>query len=289
MPINFQLGFYPWITQHLEPAKIRSAVELFASAFAKELQKELPGATVAVTDPLDVPEQVERIIAHDRTIEFMNPLGFVLGRLKSQKLEAVAVAQRIIDGELGVNYFAQLYTHVDSGLTSIDQAAQKVQKSVGYGVPYSTSNFLIPALELQKRRIHPFLNFKTAEFLGGHPEVAKAVYEQKTLLGAGHDGVITDLSRQPGFEDAKSKLKTLVRSPPIPSDPIIVNIPDEAERKAVVAALVRAAGTDDGKRALADFWGNAKGLAPTSSQQYDVIETAIKELRVRPEELLPKP
>ena len=112
MPINFQLGFYHWITQHLEPAKIRSAVELFASAFAKELQQDLPGATVVVTDPLDVPEQVERIIAHERTIEFMNPLGFVLGREKSQKLEAVAVAQRMIDGELGVSYFAQLYTHV---------------------------------------------------------------------------------------------------------------------------------------------------------------------------------
>jgi ABC-type phosphate/phosphonate transport system substrate-binding protein len=288
MPINFQLGYYPWITQHLEPAKIRSAVELFASAFEKELQQDLPGATVVVTNPVDVAQQVERIISHERVIEFMNPLGFVLGRLKSQKLEAVAVAQRIIDGELGVNYFAQLYTHVASGLTSIDQAVQKVQKSVGYGVPFSTSNFLIPALELQKRRIHPFLNFKAVEFLGGHPEVAKAVYEQKIVLGAGHDGVITDLSRQKGFEDAESKLKTLVRSPPIPSDPIIVNIPDDTERKAVVAALVRASGSVDGKRALAEFWGNAQGLEPTSSQRYDVIKDAIDELRVRPEELLPK-
>lgn len=286
MPINFQLGFYHWITQHLEPAKIRSAVELFASAFAKELQQGLPGATVVVTDPLDVPEQVERIIAYERTIEFMNPLGFVLGRLKSQKLEAVAVAQRIIDGELGVTYFAQLYTHVDSGLASIDQA---VRKSVGYGVSFSTSNFLIPALGLQKQGIHPFIDFTRVEFLGGHPEVAKAVFGRKIDLGAGHDGVIIDLSHQKGFEDAKAKLKTLWRSPPIPSDPIIVNIPDEAERKAVVAALVRAAGTDDGKQALAEFWGNAKGLEPTSSQRYDVIETAIKELRVRPEELLPKP
>ena len=288
MPVSFQLGYYPWITQHLEPAKIRSAVELFASAFEKGLQKDLPGATVQVTDPLDVPEQVERIIAHERTIEFMNPLGFVLGQLKSPKLEAVAVAQRIIDGKLGINYFAQLYTHVDSGLANIDQAVQKVQKSVGYGVPFSTSNFLIPALELQKRRIHPFLNFKAAEFLGGHPEVAKAVYEQKIVLGAGHDGVIIDLSHQEGFEDAKSKLKTLVRSPPIPSDPIIVNIPDEAERNAVVAALVRAAGTADGKQALAEFWGNAQGLEPTSSRPYEVIRTAIDQLRVRPEELLPK-
>jgi ABC-type phosphate/phosphonate transport system substrate-binding protein len=185
MAINFQLGYYPWITQHVEPAKIRSSVELFASTFAKELQQELSGATVVVTNPVDVAQQVERIISYRRVIELMNPLGFVFGRLKSRKLEAVAVAQRIIDGKVGVNYFAQLYTHVASGVTSIDQA---VQKSVGYGVPFSTSNFLIPALELQKQRIHPFLDFRTVKFLGGHDKVATAVYQQKVVLGAGHDG-----------------------------------------------------------------------------------------------------
>lgn len=285
MAINFQLGYYPWITQHVEPAKIRSSVELFASTFAKELQQELSGATVVVTNPVDVAQQVERIISYRRVIELMNPLGFVFGRLKSRKLEAVAVAQRIIDGKVGVNYFAQLYTHVASGVTSIDQA---VQKSVGYGVPFSTSNFLIPALELQKQRIHPFLDFRTVKFLGGHDKVATAVYQQKVVLGAGHDGVIIDLSRQKGFEDAESKLKRLVRSPPIPSDPIVVNIPNDAERAAVAAALVRAGGTPDGKQALADFWGKAQGLKPTSSQKYNVIQTAIEKLRLRPEDLFPK-
>jgi phosphonate transport system substrate-binding protein len=283
--LNFRLGYYPWITQHIEPAKIKSSVELFASTVEKELQRTLPRAKVVVTDPVDVPQQIDRIISNERVIELMNPLGFVFGRLKSQKLEAVAVAQRIIDGRVGVTYFAQLYTHVDWGMTSIDQAAQK---SVGYGVPFSTSNFLIPALELQKKRVHPFCHFKGIQFLGGHDKVAMAVYNKQVALGAGHDGVIIDLSNQQGFGDAQSKLKTLVRSPPIPSDPIAVNIPDDAERKEVAAALVRAGGTPDGKQALADFWGKAQGLEATSSQKYDVIQTAIEELRLRPEDLLPK-
>ena len=109
----FQLGYYPWITQNKLPEQIRSSVELFASTFEKELQKKLDRAKVDVTDPVDVPQQIDRIVANERTIELMNPLGFVFGRLKSPKIEAVAVAQRIVDGRVGVTYFAQLYTHVD--------------------------------------------------------------------------------------------------------------------------------------------------------------------------------
>lgn len=283
--LNFHLGYYPWITQHIDPPIIRSAVERFAAAFQGELQCKLPGAKVTVTDPVDVPQQIDRIIANERVIELMNPLGFVFGRLKSRKLEAVAVAQRIIDGTVGVTYFAQLYAHIDSGITSIDQASQK---SVGYGVTFSTSNFLIPALELQKKKLHPFCHFKGIQFLGGHDKVAKAVYKKEVAVGAGHDGVIIDLSNQAGFEDAQSKLKTVVRSPPIPSDPIAVNISNETERNEVKAALVRAGGTPEGKQALSDFWGKAQGLEATTSQKYDVIETAIKELHFQAADLLPK-
>src|SRR5262245_9656467 len=281
--MQFQLGYYPWITQHVEPADIRRNVEKFALALQNELQKDLKGATIVVTDPVDVGPQIDRIIANERTIELMNPLGYVFGSLKSQALDAVAVAQRIIDGNVGVTYFAQLYTHVDSGVSTIEQA---VQKSVGYGVPFSTSNFLMPALELQKRGIHPFLGFKSVAFLGGHPEVAEAVYQRKVVLGAGHDGVIADLVNT--HPDAKSKLKMLVRSAPIPSDPIVVNIRDSAERNAVAAALVRAGATPDGKQALSDFWGKAQGLAPTSSSNYDDIRAAIKNLHFEPADLFPK-
>jgi phosphonate transport system substrate-binding protein len=286
MAVSFQLGYYPWITQHVEQDKIKRDVTIFATAFQKELQQDLSGAAVSVTDPIDVAPQVERIIANTRCIELMNPLGFVFGRLKSRDLEAVAVAQRIIDGKVGVTYFAQLYAHVDSGVTSLEQAAGK---SVGYGVSFSTSNFLVPAQELQKKGIHPFCGFTRIEFVGGHDKVAKAVYNKQIVLGAGHDGVIIDLSNQPGFGDAQAKLKTLLRSPPIPSDPVVVNIPDAGERKAVAAALVRAGATPEGKQALSDFWGKVQGLEATTSDKYDGIEAAIKDLGFRPADLFPKP
>src|SRR5262245_61389523 len=103
----FRLGYYPWITQNKPADQIRTSVNLFATAFEKELQKEkgLAQAKVVVTDPVDVPQQIDRIATNERTIELMNPLGFVFGQSKSKKIEAVAVAQRIVDGKVGVTYF----------------------------------------------------------------------------------------------------------------------------------------------------------------------------------------
>ena len=86
----FQLGYYPWITQNKPPEQIRSSVELFASAFEKALQPKLARAKVVVTNPVDVPQQIDRILANERTIELMICSGFVFGQLRSQKIEAVA-------------------------------------------------------------------------------------------------------------------------------------------------------------------------------------------------------
>lgn len=229
-----------------------------------------------------MPAQVERIVNGANTIELMNPLGLVFARGRNPAIEALAVAQRIVDGVVGTTYFAQLYTHVASGLTTLRDAAGK---SVGYGVPYSTSNFLIPALELEKAGLHPIFAFASIGFFGGHDKVAEAVYRQQVALGAGHDGVIVDLSKRPGFEDAATKLKTLLRSPPIPSDPVAARIADADLRQAVAQALVAAGATTEGKAAIALFWGKAQGLAPTTAASYQVIADAVEQLRLRPEDL----
>jgi phosphonate transport system substrate-binding protein len=83
-------------------------------------------------------------------------------------------------------------------------------RAIGYGTPYSTSNFLIPALEIKKAGLHPFTAFSRIEFVGGHELVAKAVYEGRLDAGAGHDGVIADLSNQYGYGDSAEKLVTLL-------------------------------------------------------------------------------
>lgn len=281
----YRMSYYPWITQHRQPAEIREQIEVFADELGRALQQD--GAAdprVEVLQPLDVPDQIRQIVAGEAEIALMNPLGFVFARQQSEKVEAIAVAKRIIDGRIGVDYFAQLYARRDGGIRSLRDAAAR---SVGYGAPFSTSNFLMPAAMLQKAGVHPFCGFLRTEFVGGHDLVAKAVYHGKVALGAGHDGVIVDLANQPNYADATQVLVQVERSAPIHSDPVATRIDNEGERAAVQRALIAAGATERGARALRIFWGEVQGLAETTSDDYAPLLDALNLLKLGREELLP--
>lgn len=280
----YRLSYYPWLTQNVPDAEIRRQIEIFGVEISDQLAKLGQTKRVKVIDPVDVPEQIEQVVSAQAEIALMNPLGFVFAAVRSARVQAVAVALRIIDGKEGNVYFAQLYTHKDSGIKTLAQARGK---SIGYGVAYSTSNFLVPAHLLQKAGVHPLLGFSRVEFLKGHEVVARAVYDRKVDVGAGHDGVIIDLGNQPGYSDAGQVLVQLERSPPIPSDPIAVTIEDTAERKALQTAIVAAGNTEKGKAALKIFWGNTQGLAETNNDFYSTLSNALTALKLTEKDLMP--
>lgn len=281
----YRLSYYPWLTQNVPQAEIAAQINNFARLVETELGK-LGHKTpqIQVLPPAEVPEQIEQVVGGGAEIFLMNPLGFVFARNRTGDAEAVAIAQRIIDGKVGVVYFAQLYAHKKSAIRELKDA---VGRSVGYGHSYSTSNFLIPAFMLREAGIHPHFGFSRIEFLKGHEIVARAVYEGKTDLGAGHDGVIIDLSRQPGYGDAQDVLVQVARSKPIPSDPIVVTIRDAAERTMIQKALVAASKTPQGVAALKIFWGNTQGLEETNTDFYKVLIDALKTLKLDQSDLLP--
>jgi phosphonate transport system substrate-binding protein len=281
----YRLSYYPWITQHVAPDQIDAQIKMFAGEIQNELAKLRLDPHVQVLPPVDVPAQIDQLVAGDAEIALMNPLGLVFARQRSEAIEAVAVAQRIIDGQVGTKYFAQLYARKDSAIGKLKDVAGR---SVGYGQSFSTSNFLMPALMLHAAGVHPLCGFMRVEFLMGHDIVARAVYWGKVVLGAGHDGVIDDLARQPGFEDAKDVLQQIKRSEPIPSDPVAVRIGDAAERDKVKQAVIAAGSTPAGKNALKIFWGNVQGLETTATSEYKVLRDALDELRLGAEDLLPK-
>jgi phosphonate transport system substrate-binding protein len=285
----YRLSYYPWITQHVARDEIDRQIKIFGSLIKQELERlGAPDPRVEVLAPLDVPAQIKQILAGDAEIALMNPLGFIFARQQQTRrpsVEAVAVALRIIDGKVGKVYFAQLYT---AKKTAIRKREQVANRSIGYGVPFSTSNFLLPAAMLLEVGVHPLVGVTRVEFLKGHEIVAKAVYEGKVEVGAGHDGVIVDLANQPGYGDAADVLVQIARSPPIPSDPIVVNIPNAAERQRVQKAIVAAGNSDAGKSALKLFWGNAQGLEVTDTASYANLSEALKDLRLGAADLLPK-
>lgn len=285
---TYRLSYYPWITQHRPLEEVHHYVRQFAAVLATALGGN---STVTVVPPLEVDKQIDQLLAGAVDIALMNPLGYVFARRRPSgaSIASIAIALRFIDGILGDTYFAQLYTRNTMALRKGEPAlASRLRgRSIGYGVPYSTSNFLVNAWALkQQLGVHPFTFFSKVEFLGGHDIVAKAVYEGRIDVGAGHDGVIIDLANQYGYGDAKEKLVQIVRSDPIPSDPVVARIADAGERTALQAALVAAGNTPDGKAALEGFWGMAQGLKPIEANTYDLLATIMAEFKLEEKDLL---
>lgn len=282
----YRLSYYPWLTQNVPQEVIAAQINMFAREIEVQLTRlGRAGEQVRVLPPLEVPEQIDQIVGGGADIALMNPLGFIFARRRSGNVEAIAVAQRIIDGRRGIVYFAQLYTHKRSAIRSLAHAAGR---SIGFGLPYSTSNFLIPAAMLKEAGVHPLAGFSRVEFLKGHEVVARAVYEGKVDIGAGHDGVVLDLSNQPGYGDASDVLIQLARSPPIPSDPVVVSVLESGERGMLKSAIVAAGNTEVGIGALKIFWGNTQGLEATTTEFYQSLNDALLALKFEEMDLLPR-
>lgn len=293
MPVTYRLSYYPWLTQHVPAAEIHQEIERFAG----EIEKQLTDVRIRVLPALEVGPQIDQLVAGESELALMNPLGYVFARRRIDKagtenpIQSIAIAIRIIDGKPGDTYFGQVYARDTSAIRADDpKLAQKLRgKSIGYGVPYSTSNFLIPAFELLKLGVHPFAGFKRVEFVGGHDLAAKAVYEGKVDLGVGHDGVIIDLGNQYGFGDATKRMATVIRSAPIPSDPVVMRSTDAAARAAMQKALVAAGQTPVGKATLLRFWGLVQGLEAINADRYVVLDEALTALNLREADLLARP
>jgi phosphate/phosphite/phosphonate ABC transporter binding protein len=268
--MSYILTYYPWITQHKTSEEIRTQVQIFSKALGEQLKQEIIIATA-----MEVPEQIQSIVAGKTHVALMNPLGFVYAREHNPNVDAAVVALRIIDGKIGDSYFAQIYAHVDTGIKGLEALRKH---SIGYGTSQSTSNFIIPAFDLKKAGVHPFAAFNKIEFTGGHDKAAKAVYYKQVDAGAGHDGAIIDLANQPGYEDAKEKLVQIHRSAPIPSDPIAVNVPTKKEYVEIQKALVAISQKSPAKEAIAEFWGKAQGLKETTYKPYEYLLRAVNEL-----------
>lgn len=292
------LSYYPWITQNVAEEIIRRAINDFATVLQEKATTQAVKYKVEVQKPLDVPTQIEWIAQGKSHIALMNPLGYVMAVAKNPKVVANVLATRIIDGKDGSVYYAQLYTSKKTAIANGDAPKKETEeqrtkrllprtrgKRLGFGSPQSTSNFLFPAVMLQKAGVHPFASFASVQFIGGHETVARAVYDGTIDVGAGHDGAIVDLSNQPGYGDANDRLVRLGRVT-LPSDPIALNLDDAAERALIVKALLATGKDDRGKAAIGAFWGKATGLASTKPEVYNALRDAMNSLSLRDEDLL---
>jgi phosphonate transport system substrate-binding protein len=290
--MKLRLSYYPDITQHRTPKEIRDAVVVFADALSKQLVDSTGDAfEVEVLPVVSVRDQTRMIAERECEIGLLKPASYIYAHRRSANVLPAAVALRVIDGKPGDIYFAQIYARVDSGIKTLDDLRQKCadptlgnRPAIGFGDPFSTANFIVPAAHLLQIGLHPLTRFRKFQFCGGHDGVVKAVYEGQVDVGAGHDGVIVDLARQPGFPDADKKLVRLDRVF-IHSDPVAVNVEANVREK-ITAALLVIEARPEIKKALDILWGAVVGLGPTRHENYASVETAIDRLAVPEADIL---
>ena len=292
--VRLTLSYYPWINQRLDPATLAQTMTQFATLIEAELSQQIGDSSqITVLPPLSVPDQIKDISEAPSgplagKIALMNPIGYALIHEKVPEVEAVSVVLRKIGANpTGPTYRAQIYTNV---LTGIKSLADLRKRSFAFGSPQSTSNFLVPAHMLWRAGLHPMNAFSRLEFAGGHDLVAKAVYEGRVDAGAGHDGVIIDLATKLGYSNAAERLVRIEWSEDIPSDPVVVNVPDATLKAAVLNALLAIAKPNDpaspANVLIGKFWGTTEGLAAIDADEYRVLLPYMEHLSIRPEDVL---
>ena len=252
----YRLSYYPWLTQNVPPEEIRRQIEIFARGIGDALARHgRPDPKVVVLPAVDVPEQIAQLVNAEAEIGLMNPLGFAFARRRSGDLEAVAVAQRIIDGKIGAVDFAI----VCAPRFSANRSWKNLRPLDWVWHSVFDLEFSRPCL-VNLRSGHTSLARVQEDRIPGRSLeiVARAVYDGKVDVGAGHDGVIVDLAGQRGDQDAREKLLELARSSPISSDPVVVRVSDPNERMHLQNAIVESGNSPEGKEALKVFWGNTQ-------------------------------
>jgi phosphonate transport system substrate-binding protein len=295
MPTRLTLSYYPWITQSISGAALAQAVGVFRDLFQAQLRQEMGNAVqLDLLNVMEIPDQLQDMKEKPTgdvicKIGLLNPLGYALVHAEEPKVEAVAVIRRKMpNGDVGPAYRAQLYANRKTAIKK-DKIGDIRGRTLAFGSPDSTSNFLVPAHMLWEAKIHPLNGLKRVDFAGGHDTAAIAVYEGRSDVGAGHDGVIINLADKPGYGDADQVLTNVVWSKPIPSDPVAIHAGDTAVREPIVKALTTIAKpnapTSAGNRAVMAFWGKTEGFETIDPNAYATLHDPMKVLGLRPADM----
>jgi phosphonate transport system substrate-binding protein len=214
----------------------------------------------------------EVLRAETLDVAWMGPWGFVIARHHEPSLQALATVKY----RDRPTYHALLLARADAPFNTLDDALALSHKGPKLKLSLadvgSTSGWLVPQAEFQRRGINPR---ETFDYNEGAPHAAQAiaVLSGQTDLASDYDRNL-DVLVDTGRVD-RSKLKVIWQSPPLPNDPIVVRggLPDEVKSK-LQDFLVKLT-PDDAQRLLPK---NYIGFVASDGGNYSVIETAGKAL-----------
>ncbi len=163
-------------------------------------------------------EGLAKSLANGETdIALMGPWGYVLANHYS---DAQVVSTILYQGKL--EYFAMIVTHPESGLDSIDDLLGPKGKgrSFAFGDKGSTSGYLIPFFEFQKRGIDPEKHFARVLYTK-HQAIQTQVTAGQLDAGADYNRNRDAMIAQGMITAARSKV--IWQSAPLPNDAFAVS------------------------------------------------------------------
>lgn len=146
---------------------------------------------------------------------------------------------------------------------------------------YSTSGYVLPAVLLEQRGVHP----GEIAIAGSHAEVVRRVYAGEVDAGLAYFDARAELVA--AHPDVQSRVTVLATTDPAPNEPVFVRggLPADV-RTRLVEGFVAVAGTVEGREALRALHG-VTAVRPIADADYDGVRDALGALGKRIDEVVP--
>ena len=226
---------------------------------------------------------VESFGTNRADIAIFNSFGYLLAHSKYG-----ATAEAIVIRNNTHFYAGQIITHVDSGITKIEDIHGK---NFAYTDPSSLSGYLFPKKLLNDKKIVP----GKIVFGMKHDIVVTMVYQRQVDAGATFysppkNKMIQDARFKvlTQFPDVEKKVKIVQLTQKIPNDPIVFKkgMPKEIVN-AVIDAMIEFSQTEKGKKILKEMY-SIEGIVRTTDTEFDPLRKIINQSDIEIDELLRK-
>ena len=260
-PKELVLGFIP----SEQADKLAETGKPMADAISRETG--IPVRTFTATNYVGL---VEAMGSGKVDIGALAPLAYVLA---NDQNGAQVILKTSRHGS--VSYHSMFITRADSGIKSIEQAKQKRMAWVD---AVSTSGYLFPYSYLKNKGLDPEKFFAQSTNTGGHDKSVLAVYHGDVDVAAVYDDARDNVAKT--VPDVKQKVVKIGQTDEIPNDTFSVRKGlDPALVAKIKSALLKYAGTPEGKKVLKDMYG-IDGLQDAKDSDYDPVRKVAKSMNV---------
>ncbi|MBW4649703.1 MAG: phosphate/phosphite/phosphonate ABC transporter substrate-binding protein [Kastovskya adunca ATA6-11-RM4] len=196
-------------------------------------QVNLPSTVVVTEDWVGISEALR---SGTLDAAWLGPWGYVLAHHNEPSIEAIATVK--YKGK--PTYNSVLMARADAPFDTLEEAIAQSQKGEKLKLSLadvgSTSGWLIPTAEFERRNVDPKAVFDYSEG-ASHAAQAIAVISGQTDIASDYDRNLDVLTREGRID--KSKIKIIWQSEPLPNDPIAVRggLPEQVKTQLQQALL----------------------------------------------------